>query len=432
MKISSDDAWLAGYALGDGYFDVQYKLCICIHNKDAVEILPRIKKGYQSFGEFKTHKFKHSDNYHTYQFVKKETFENFLRFCELKKVGSKVDTWRIPKKVANSSLKIQCSFLQGLFDAEGYVYNHKYNRQVSLGLTYRNKQAIKDICNILKRLKISYDIDYDKKTSIRILIKGENDMLKFSKHINFSLIRKRDKLNNAIHTFKRININSKFDYCELFLSICGEGIEVFKPAVFIRASHCNMRCEYPCDTQYCYDNVITKTVTFIKQTIDKMNCKTIFFTGGEVMLQKDSLFHLIRILKRDGYEIILQSNGTVYDENIFDYCDMISLDFKGPSAGKNNNSDEKVIERVIKNYSSSIPVQIKFLVGDDKDYNFMKRKIKQYYNDNVEYIISPIDGREMKFLLTKMNIDKFFKNLQNIRIGCQIHKYIWDKDKRGV
>jgi 7-carboxy-7-deazaguanine synthase len=222
----------------------------------------------------------------------------------------------------------------------------------------------------------------------------------------------------------------KFNYCELFLSICGEGSEIFKPAVFVRASGCNMRCEYPCDTEYCFDKIIPIEVSDLVRKIREFNCPTVFLTGGEITLQREALEELVGILSRDTYHIIIQTNGTSFNSNVFYKCDMISLDVKGPSAGINNISDDIVIYKTVENFADKKTVQLKFLVRDEADYNFMKRKINQYRANMrlfhlTEIIIGPVGGIDAKDLIEKVKQDNDLISMRNIRVGAQIHKFLW-------
>lgn len=437
MRINEDEAWIAGYMLGDGYFDKQNKLVFMIQ-KDKPELLKRIFKSYKLFGDFTKHIFneKRYNKCFNIQLINKETFLKFMRFCELNETGKKSYTWKIPSKILKS--KVILNFLQGLFDAEGYVYNYKYNRQVSIGLV--NKEVITNISRILNSYNIKHDIDICNEkccfaknitTTYRILIKGLDDITKYSKLIGFSDKGKQKKLIKCINTFLVYDLTKEVELTEMFLSICGEGTEIFKPAIFIRGSKCNFRCKYPCDTIYSYENGKKIMLKDLIKNIQIYPCKTIFLTGGEICLQAASIFELCKWLYSHNYEIILQTNGSFYVPEIFDLCNMISVDFKGPSSGMKSN--ESFIKNIIKKYSNNTKIQLKFLVKDKKDYIFAKNKIKKYYNKNIEYVIGPVGGLNLKSLVEDYyKKDNFFKNMTNIRIGMQIHKLIWGVKKRGV
>jgi pyruvate-formate lyase-activating enzyme len=52
---------------------------------------------------------------------------------------------------------------------------------------------------------------------------------------------------------------------------------------------------------------------------------------------KNELLELIRGLKNFGYWIQINTNGTIFDEEIFKLVDSISMDCKCPSSGMKSN-----------------------------------------------------------------------------------------------
>jgi len=93
---------------------------------------------------------------------------------------------------------------------------------------------------------------------------------------------------------------------EMFASIQGEGRYIGHPAFFIRLSGCTRACKF-CDTKY---HVVGKGIGYeeIVNAIRKSNLKTIVWTGGEPLLQRDSIFDIMNILGK-GYAHHLETNG---------------------------------------------------------------------------------------------------------------------------
>ena len=73
--------------------------------------------------------------------------------------------------------------------------------------------------------------------------------------------------------------------------------------------------------------------------------------------------------------------------------------------------------------------EIKFVIGDLKDYEWAKSKINKY-NLNKKWVVlfSPVFGKISLEKLTEWILNDNLK----VRLQLQMHKYIWDPDKRAV
>ena len=75
---------------------------------------------------------------------------------------------------------------------------------------------------------------------------------------------------------------------EIFYSIQGESSYAGLSCTFIRLTYCNLRCSY-CDTEYAFYIGNDMKVNEIIQQIGKYPTKLIMITGGEPLLQKESI-----------------------------------------------------------------------------------------------------------------------------------------------
>jgi len=109
----------------------------------------------------------------------------------------------------------------------------------------------------------------------------------------------------------------------MFNSIQGEGRFAGYPATFIRLAGCNLNCEW-CDTKYARGEGIMTDFPDAMESINRLteNRKypIVVFTGGEPMLQFDSLLilynHYVRTC-RDCFDSMswhLETNGTIIPE----------------------------------------------------------------------------------------------------------------------
>jgi len=210
---------------------------------------------------------------------------------------------------------------------------------------------------------------------------------------------------------------------EIFYSIEGEGIEIGRPQIFIRLAMCNLRCAW-CDTKYSWNNGKEMTVSEIINEIAKYPCKSVSITGGEPLLQREELFELIQWLKKLGYWIQINTNGTIYDEKIFELVDLVSMDCKCPSSGM--KSDFDTLKKTKGLFASKS--QFKLIISDEEDYRFAKNVVRTLLQGASKVIFQP-----------EWNSRKFAKKLAvlamedqlNVRIILQQQKIIWGV-KRGV
>lgn len=105
----------------------------------------------------------------------------------------------------------------------------------------------------------------------------------------------------------------KFKINEIFGSFQGEGQNTGRPAVFVRFSGCNLACPW-CDTKghengdYLSLDEIHERVLLESKSCG-FNAPLVVLTGGEPMLH--DLTHLIKILFDSGFDVAIETNGTV-------------------------------------------------------------------------------------------------------------------------
>ncbi len=199
---------------------------------------------------------------------------------------------------------------------------------------------------------------------------------------------------------------------EIFHSIQGEGKNIGLPTVFIRTTGCNLRCSF-CDTKYAYDEGEEKTIEEIKKEIQKYKCKNVCITGGEPLIQKETL-NLINELSKEGYFLTIETNGSIdikpltKNEKI-----TISLDIKCPSS----KMDKEMILENITNLQYKD--QLKFIINEEEDYKYASKTIKQY-DIACTIFFQPVWGTDIKKLAEQILKDKL-----DVRLGLQAHKIIW-------
>ena len=208
---------------------------------------------------------------------------------------------------------------------------------------------------------------------------------------------------------------------EIYHSIQGESTSAGRPCVFVRLTYCNLRCTY-CDTEYAFYDGKDFSVEQVIDAIEKYNCKLVEVTGGEPLVQIDECLELMKRLCDLGYEVMIETGGSLPIKDI-DHRVKIIIDLKCPSSGM----EKKNLYENLKYLKSTD--ELKFVIGNREDYDWSLEKIK-HYNIQGKFIIlfSVVFGElEPVQLVNWILEDKI-----DVRFQLQMHKYIWHPQTKGV
>lgn len=209
---------------------------------------------------------------------------------------------------------------------------------------------------------------------------------------------------------------------EIFNSIEGEGLRAGMPCTFIRLQGCNLNCSY-CDSKYAWDSTSSyceMSVAEIVDTVSEWKCPLVTITGGEPLIHP-GIYTLIQQLVNLGYNVNVETNGSVVPngtgKNIF-----YTMDYKTLSSGMNDRMNKEAFKLL---RSRDV---IKCVVGSKEDLDDCLHFLEDF-NPTAYIFVSPIFGKiEAKAIVEYIQTHK----LWNWRVQLQLHKYIWDKDERGV
>lgn len=221
-----------------------------------------------------------------------------------------------------------------------------------------------------------------------------------------------------------------FNIIEKFLSIDGEGPTAGELATFIRFQGCNLRCSW-CDTKYSWSkNDITEKLSSdeIYNYIKSNRVSNVTLTGGEPLIQ-ENIEELLEILSNDDeLTVHIETNGAInignFKEAIKGYNISYIVDFKLPSSNMTEKMDMENLNLVSKNDV------YKFVVGSKEDLQKAYEIITEYdLTSKCLVYLSPVFGSiDMEYIVEFMKE----KNMNKVRLQVQLHKIIWDKDKKGV
>ena len=215
---------------------------------------------------------------------------------------------------------------------------------------------------------------------------------------------------------------------EKFISINGEGVRAGELAVFVRFQGCNLACHY-CDTKWAlakdcpYEEMSPEQIyAYIKST----GIKNVTLTGGEPLLHKDMDRLLAILLADQDLRVEIETNGAV---NLRKFCacpgrPVFTMDYKLPSSGYEKSM-------VLSNFELLSPDDtVKFVSGSTEDLEKAYQIIQEYdLLRKCHVYFSPVFGDIEPAEIVSFMMDH---KLNEARLQIQMHKVIWDPDKRGV
>ncbi len=211
---------------------------------------------------------------------------------------------------------------------------------------------------------------------------------------------------------------------ELYYTIQGECRFQGYPTVFVRTSHCTLRCSF-CDSKHTFTGGTVWKTADVLTRVAEFPTKHVCLTGGEPLNQEES-FRLARILAERGYTIEIETSGSEditpfnkFPETIRKTI-VVNLDIKCPgSAMTNFNRWTNLAE--LRPHD-----QLKFILLDEEDYQYAKKVLAEH-RIPCEVFLHPVWGK----LEPTRIADWVKRDGLNARLGLQMHKYIWG-DVRGV
>ncbi|HSP35492.1 MAG TPA: 7-carboxy-7-deazaguanine synthase QueE [Thermoanaerobaculia bacterium] len=206
---------------------------------------------------------------------------------------------------------------------------------------------------------------------------------------------------------------------EIFHSIQGESTHAGRSCVFVRLTGCNLRCRW-CDSAYTFTGGEKMALDDVIARVKSYGTKLVEITGGEPLAQQES-FDLVRRLCDDGFEVLVETSGSI-DITPVDRRAKIILDVKCPGSGEAAKNHWENIEELRPHD------EIKFVIADRNDYDWAKRVIEEKKLGRWTVLFSPVWGEmDMKSLAEWMLADRV-----PARFQTQLHKHIWGADVRGV
>ncbi len=207
---------------------------------------------------------------------------------------------------------------------------------------------------------------------------------------------------------------------EIFHSIQGEGTASGLPCVFIRLTYCNLRCSY-CDTEYAFYEGKQMEIEKILEETEKFNCNLVEVTGGEPLVQKECVVLLEKLCNK-GYEVMLETSGSLSIKDVDKRVKNI-IDFKCPSS---KMEKKNLFENI--DYLKPID-EVKFVIGNREDYEWSKKIL---LDNNLDKKCEVLFSTVFEKLENRTLVEWILEDNLAVRFQTQLHKHIWEPEKRGV
>lgn len=214
---------------------------------------------------------------------------------------------------------------------------------------------------------------------------------------------------------------------EKFVSINGEGTRAGELAVFLRFFRCNLNCSF-CDTRWANaDDAGARRMTTkqLLEYVKSAGITNVTLTGGEPLLQ-ENMPELITELGNAGFDVEIETNGSV---PLKEFASLpvrphFTMDYKLPGSGM-----EEFM--CLENFACLAHGDtVKFVAGDLRDLNRAAEIIRDYdLTSRCHVYLSPVFGRLHPDAMVEFMKER---RLNRVRLQLQLHKYIWDPDRRGV
>ncbi|MFZ0211756.1 MAG: radical SAM protein [Candidatus Acidiferrales bacterium] len=224
---------------------------------------------------------------------------------------------------------------------------------------------------------------------------------------------------------------------EIFKSIQGESSYAGLPCIFVRLTGCNLRCKW-CDTAYAFHGGTKHSLDEVLSRVRELSkarngaageVRLIEITGGEPLLQPETP-ELARRLLGEGYTVLIETSGEK-DVSTLPREVVKIVDVKCPDSGEFGTFRLANLEALEQKD------EVKFVIASRRDYKFARQFLAEHgLAERVhEILFSPVfadpegtwpamDARALAEWILADNLP--------VRLGLQLHKFIWDPAMHGV
>jgi 7-carboxy-7-deazaguanine synthase len=229
---------------------------------------------------------------------------------------------------------------------------------------------------------------------------------------------------------------------EIFTSIEGEGIFFGTKTLFVRVAGCHLKCLW-CDTAYALpmNSGHDYTLDYVKNLIStylQPNTYKVNFTGGEPLLQYESIIELAKYIKEEkGLKTYIESScfDSKRFQKVLPHIDICKIEFKmSDSKVINTRHYGNLLRNEIQCLNLSIDnhktTYIKIVITGSTNLDEFKNLLKSIFmhtkaTNLAGFIIQPSYGVDEPTVERLFNFyDIVYPMYQDVRIIPQLHKAI--------
>jgi 7-carboxy-7-deazaguanine synthase len=222
---------------------------------------------------------------------------------------------------------------------------------------------------------------------------------------------------------------------EIYRSIQGESSFAGVPCIFVRLAACNLRCIW-CDSEYTFSGGKKMSAEEVEHEVLRLAPGGLVeFTGGEPMLQERELVPLMDRLLSRGYTLLLETSGERPLENVPPAVHKI-VDVKCPGSGESGTFRMSNLAAI------TAADEVKFVLADRADYEFARDFVRQHGLEHKAggvlfspvFFKNPSPERDTSNcqLDPRLLAEWILEDDLSVRLGLQIHKFIWQPASKGV
>lgn len=230
---------------------------------------------------------------------------------------------------------------------------------------------------------------------------------------------------------------------ETYKSVQGESSFAGVPCIFVRLAGCNLRCAW-CDSEYTFTggyrqtgNEVIAAVEALASSPGSSSGKTrlVEFTGGEPLLQARELIPVMERLLAQGYELMIETSGERPLAEVPAAVHKI-VDVKCPGSGEAGRFRIENLNTLTERD------EVKFVISHREDYEFARDFTREHELDRRagHILFSPAFKKAPSLERSTANcaldprllVDWMLEDGVPARLSLQIHKYIWEPQKKGV
>jgi 7-carboxy-7-deazaguanine synthase len=222
---------------------------------------------------------------------------------------------------------------------------------------------------------------------------------------------------------------------EIYKSVQGESSFAGLPCIFVRLAGCNLRCSW-CDSEYTFKGGYKQSLDEVEAAVAALTpVRLVEFTGGEPMLQERELVPLMERMLEKGYTLMMETSGERPLENVPREVHKI-VDVKCPGSGEGGTFRMENLDALTKRD------EVKFVISDRGDYEFAREFTREHGLEERAgaVLFSPAFKKAPSLERSTSNcaldprelVEWILADGVPARLSLQIHKYIWEPQKKGV